>query len=204
MRHHDSYYVIHYITVHHPESYLDSTDITAPRPPVWPYSYVSVDHAAFRRYGRYHNRRTQSLRKCYHSSHTYRGLIGVLTKVRLLGTPINERTCRRKNHHRPSETSPGQGSDQSLGWSTTEGEMGSWRQSLAGRQESETPLSKPETSPKTVWAIQNRSSHIPSGVSIGPSPIMDNTQRFPRRSFVSVQRNETIRSQLPETSPRRH
>ena len=53
-RHHDSYYVIHYITMRHPESYLDTTDITTPRPPVWPYSYVPVDHAASRRYGRYH------------------------------------------------------------------------------------------------------------------------------------------------------
>ena len=51
-RHYDSYYVIYYIIVRHPESYLDTTDITAPRPPVWPYSYVSVDHAASRRYGR--------------------------------------------------------------------------------------------------------------------------------------------------------
>ena len=52
-RHHDSYYVIHYITVRHPESYLDTTDITTSRPPVRPYSYVSVDHAVPRRYGRY-------------------------------------------------------------------------------------------------------------------------------------------------------
>ena len=54
-RHHDSCYVIHYITVRHSESYLDTTDITTPRPPVWPYPYVSVDHAASRRYGRYHH-----------------------------------------------------------------------------------------------------------------------------------------------------
>ena len=51
-RHYDSYFVIHYITVRHPESYLTTTVITTPRPPVWPYSYVPVDHAAFRRYGR--------------------------------------------------------------------------------------------------------------------------------------------------------
>ena len=148
--------------------------------------------------------RTQSLRECYHSGHTHRGLVRILTKVRLLGTPIIERTRRRKNHHRPSETSPSQRGDQPLGWRTTKREMGNWRQSLAGRQESETPLSKPEASPKTVWTIQDQSSHIPSGVSIGPSSIMDNTQCFPRRSLISVQRNKTIRSQLPETSPGRH
>ena len=51
-RHQDSHYVIHYIIVRHSESYLDTTDIIAPRPPVWPYSYVSVDHAVSRRYGR--------------------------------------------------------------------------------------------------------------------------------------------------------
>ena len=51
-RHHDSYYIIHCIIVHHHESYLDTTDIITSRPPVWPYSYISVDHAASRRYGR--------------------------------------------------------------------------------------------------------------------------------------------------------
>ena len=39
----------------HSESYLDATDIIAPRPPVWPYSYVSVDHALSGRYGRCHS-----------------------------------------------------------------------------------------------------------------------------------------------------
>ena len=55
MRHHDSHYVIHCVTTHHSESHLDTTDITAPRPPVWPHSYISVDHTASRRYGRCHH-----------------------------------------------------------------------------------------------------------------------------------------------------
>ena len=60
-RHHDSCYVIHYITVRHSESYLDTTDITASRPPVGPYSYVSVDHAASRRYGRCQTRKLEAI-----------------------------------------------------------------------------------------------------------------------------------------------
>ena len=73
-----------------------------------------------------------------------------------------------------------------MGRGTAEGKTPRWRQSLVGRQESETPLSAPEISPETVWTIQDQSSHLPSGVPIGPSPIMDNTQRFPRRASVPV------------------
>ena len=79
------------------------------------------------------------------------------------------------NHHRPPKAGPSEGSHQSLGRGTTEGKVGNWRQSLARRQESETPLSKPEISPKAVWTIQDQSSHIPSGISIRPSSIMDYT-----------------------------
>ena len=42
-------------TLHHHTSYYVTYDVTTPRPPVWPYSYVSVDHALSRRYGRYHH-----------------------------------------------------------------------------------------------------------------------------------------------------
>ena len=100
------------------------------------------------------NSGAQSLRKCYHPSCTYRSPARIPAETRLLGTPINERTCRRKNHHRPSETSPGKRSDQSMGGETAGSETLRWRQSLVRRQESETPLSEPETIPKTVWTIQ--------------------------------------------------
>ena len=118
---------------------------------------------------------TQSLRKRHHQSRPHRSLVGVSTKTGLFRASINERTRRRKDHHRPSETSPSQGSNQSMGGETAGSETSRWRQSLARRQESETPLSEPETSPKTLWTLQNQSSHLPSGVSIRPSPIMDNT-----------------------------
>ena len=54
-RHHDPHTTSYYIIPRHLESYPVTTDITAPRPPVWPYSYVSVNHAVSRRYGRYHH-----------------------------------------------------------------------------------------------------------------------------------------------------
>ena len=100
---------------------------------------------------------------------------GIPTKVGLLRPAINERTCRREDHHRPSETSPSKRSDQSMGRETAGSETSHWRQSLVRRQESETPLSEPETGPETLRTIQDQLSHLPSGVSARPSPIMDNT-----------------------------
>ena len=66
-----SCYVIHYITLRHLESYLYTTDITAPRPPVWPHSYVSVDHAASRRYGRCHKWKARKKKLFGHVRYDY-------------------------------------------------------------------------------------------------------------------------------------
>ena len=57
------HYIIHCVIARHHESYLDTTDITTPRPPVWPHSYVSINHAASRRYGQY---QWPSARNCMH------------------------------------------------------------------------------------------------------------------------------------------
>ena len=42
-------------TLHHYTSYYVTSGVTTPRPPVRPYSYVSVNHALSRRYCRYHH-----------------------------------------------------------------------------------------------------------------------------------------------------
>ena len=53
-RHHDSRTTsLRVIPCHH-ESYYVTSDITAPRTPVWPPSYVSVGHVLCRQYGRCH------------------------------------------------------------------------------------------------------------------------------------------------------
>ena len=52
-RHHDSHTTSAYIIPrHHVSSYI-TYDVTTPRPPVWPHSYVPVDYTWSRRYGQY-------------------------------------------------------------------------------------------------------------------------------------------------------
>ena len=147
------------------------------------------------------NRNSQPLQKRDHRSDPHRSTTRVLAQVGLLGTTVHERASRGTDHQCPSEASPGQSGDQSLGRGTSEQTIRDWRQSLARRQESETPLSKPKVSPEKVWTVSHHPSHLPSSLSIGPPPIMDDPQRVPRRPALAVSRNKTIRSQLPETTP---
>ena len=62
-----------------------------------------------------------------------------------------------------------------MGRGMAERKVQDWGQSLARRQESETPLLKLETSPKKVWTVQNYSSHLPGGISVESPPILDDT-----------------------------
>ena len=62
-----------------------------------------------------------------------------------------------------------------MGGGIAEREVWNWRQSLARRQESETPVPEFETSPKKVWAVQDLPNHLSGSLSIGSPPIMDDT-----------------------------